>query len=175
MKKIFLILVVFIFKSSLLAQVIFGDQIGTASDKTSVLLEFANSGDKGLIVPYVTDKTAITTPGSIILDATTATAAKVKYYTGTTWVDLTVQPSNVSSYLAIQPAAKENTSAKVVIGSETSSADGILVLESSTKAMVLPITSSYQKIINPAPGTITFINKGDWVLLTPIVKRYELW
>lgn len=173
MKKIFLVLIVFIFKSSLLAQVIFGDDVGTATNKTSVLMEFANTGDKGLIVPYVTDKSAITTPGSIILDATTPTAAKVKYYTGTVWVDLNVQPSNVSSYLTIQPVAKENSSAKVIIGSETSTADGVLVLESSTKAMVLPITSSYQKIINPAPGTMTFINNGG--IKTLAVFNGEQW
>lgn len=173
MKKIFLVLIVLTFKSSLLAQVIFGDAVGTASDKTSVLMEFANSGDRGLILPYVTDKSAITTPGSIILDATTPTAAKVKYYTGTVWVDLNVQSSNVSSYLTIQPVAKENSSAKVIIGSGTSTADGVLVLESSTKAMVLPITSSYQKIINPAPGTMTFISNGG--IKTLAVYNGEQW
>jgi len=173
MKKIFLVLIVLTFKSSLLAQVIFGDAVGTASDKTSVLMEFANSGDRGLILPYITDKSAITTPGSIILDASTSTAAKVKYYTGTVWVDLSVQPSNVSSYLGIQPVAKENSSAKVIIGSNTSAADGILVLESATKAMVLPITSSYQNIINPAPGTMTLINNGG--IKTLAVYNGEQW
>ncbi len=173
MKKIFSVLILLILKSSLLAQVIFGDAIGTASDKTSVLMEFANLGNRGLILPYVTDKTAITTPGSIILDASTPTAAKVKYYTGTTWVDLSVQPSNVSSYLTIQPVAKENTGAKTVIGSNTSTADGILVLESETKAMVLPITSSYQNIINPAPGTMTLINNGG--IKTLAVYNGEQW
>lgn len=173
MKKIFSVLIIFIFKSSLFSQVIFGDAVGTASDKTSVLMEFSNSGDRGFILPYVTDKSAITTPGSIIMDASTPTAAKVKYYNGTVWVDLNVQSSNISSYLTIQPSAKENPSAKVVIGSQTSAADGILVLESATKAMVLPITSSYQNIVNPAPGTMTLINNGG--IKTLAVYNGEQW
>ncbi|WP_379962966.1 hypothetical protein [Epilithonimonas sp. UC225_85] len=173
MKKI-LVLSIFIFlKSNFSAQVIFGDAVGTASDKTSVLMEFSNAGNRGLILPYVTDKSAITTPGSIILDASTPTAAKVKYYNGTTWIDLTVLPSNVSSYLGIQPTSKENANAKVIIGSSTSSADGILVLESTTKAMVLPIISSYQNIVNPAPGTMAMINNGG--IKTLAVYNGEQW
>lgn len=160
MKKILLPITFMLFKSSILAQVIFGDNIGTATDKTSVLVEFANSGNHGLVLPYLTDTSNITTAGSLILDATTPTAAKVKYYNGTTWIDLSVQPYDVSSFLAIQPIAMESTSAKVIIGNSTSSAAGILVLESTTKAMVLPIVSGFQNIINPAPGMMTFINNG---------------
>lgn len=145
---------------SIFGQVIFGDNVGTAIDKTSVLMEFSNAGNRGLILPYITDKTGLTTPGSIILNATTPTAAKVEYYNGTTWVDLSVQSANVSSFLGVQPVAKENASAKMVIGSSTSAADGILVLESSTKAMLLPVVSSYQDIVNPAPGMMVLVNNG---------------
>lgn len=146
--------------SGISAQVIFGDKVGTAANKSSVLMEFANTGNRGFIMPYVTDKTNINAAGSVILDASTPTAAKVRYYNGTAWVDLSVNGANVSSYLAIQPTSRENAAAKVVIGSSTSSADGILVLESSTKAMVMPITNSYQNIVNPAPGTMTLVNNS---------------
>ena len=159
MKKILTALVFTICKLSF-SQVIIGDNVGTATDKTSVLLEFSSTQNKGIILPYITDKTGLNTPGSIILNATTPTAAKVEYYNGITWVDLSVQTANVSSYLGIQPTAKENTNAKVVIGANTSTADGILVLESTTKAMVLPIVSSYQNIINPAPGMMVLLNNG---------------
>ncbi len=160
MEKI-LILISFVFiENNISAQVIFGDAVGTATNKTSVLVEFPNTGDRGLILPYVTNKTAITTPGSIILDASIPTAAKVKYYNGTIWVDLSVQPTDISSYLTIQPLTRENANAKVIIGSDTSAADGILVLESATKAMVLPMATSYQKIVNPAPGTMVLLSDG---------------
>jgi hypothetical protein len=165
MKKILIALTFIFVKNDLSAQVIFGNSIGTAANKTSVLMEFPNTGNRGLILPYVTNKTAITTPGSIILDASTPTAAKVKYYNGTTWVDLSVQPADVSSYLTIQPLAKENAGAKVVIGSETSTADGILVLESATKAMVLPMATSYQNIVNPAPGTMVLLTDATIKIL----------
>jgi len=159
MKKILNVLVFTICKLSF-SQVIIGDNVGTATDKTSVLLEFSSTQNKGIILPYITDKTGLNTPGSIILNATTPTAAKVEYYNGTTWVDLSIKTANVSSYLGIQPIAKENTNAKVIIGANTSTADGILVLESTTKAMVLPIVSSYQNIINPAPGMMVLVNNG---------------
>lgn len=159
MKKLTILLSVFLF-GNWNAQVIFGDAVGTATDKTSVLMEFSNAGNRGMILPYVTSKAGIVTPGSMILDATTPTAAKVEYYNGSTWVDLSVQNANVSSFLAAQPVSRENANAKTVIGSSTSSADGILVLESANKAMVLPIVSSHQSIVNPAPGMMALINNG---------------
>ncbi|WP_312767769.1 hypothetical protein [Epilithonimonas sp.] len=160
MKKNLVVLLFVLAISKVSSQVIFGNSAGTASDKTSVLMEFPNTGNRGLILPYVTDKSAITAAGSIILDASIPTDAKVKYYTGTTWVDLSVQSADVSSYLTIQPPAKENSTAKVIIGDNTSSTDGVLVLESTNKAMVLPIVPSYQNIINPAPGTMALVNNG---------------
>lgn len=160
MNKNFLFILFVFMSTTAVAQVIFGDNAGTAGNKTSVLLEFSSAGNRGLILPYITDKSGSATAGSIILNATTPSAARVEYYNGTMWVDLSVQTANVSSYLTIQPPVKENTSSKVIIGSATSSADGILVLESSTKAMVLPIVSSYQDIINPAPGMIALMNNG---------------
>lgn len=173
MKKLILLIVLTAFKNNISAQIIFGDAIGSAANKTSVLMEFSAEGNRGLILPYVTDKTTITTPGSIIFDASTASAAKAKYYNGTAWVDLSVQPANATSYLTIQPPARENTNSKVVIGSDTSSADGILVLESTSKAMVLPVVSSYQNIINPAPGTMALIANGP--LKSLAVYNGEQW
>jgi len=173
MKKLIMLIVLMAFKNNIAAQVIFGDAVGSAVDKTSVLMEFSNAGNRGLILPYVTDKTAITTPGSIIFDASTATSAKAKYYNGTSWIDLSVQPANATSYLSIQPPARDNANSKVIIGSSSSSADGILVLESTTKAMVLPIATSYQNIINPAPGTMVLLSNGP--LKTLAVYNGEQW
>ena len=68
------------------AQVIIGDAVGTAPVKTSVLLEFALGQNKGLILPYVRTMPATPTEGTILLDASTATTARVKYYNGS-WVD----------------------------------------------------------------------------------------
>ncbi len=160
MKNKLIVLTGLVLTTSLYSQVIFGDKAGTAANKTSVLMEFPSAGNRGIIMPYVTNRAAITTPGSIIMDATTPTAAKVKYYNGTTWVDLSVQPANISSAITIQPPASENSNAKVVIGNSTSAADGILVLESTTKAMLMPITTSIQNIVNPAPGTMTIVNNS---------------
>lgn len=141
------------------SQVIIGDNVGTAADKTSVLLEFPNTGNKGIVLPYVKTLPASPTPGTILLDASTPTAARVKYYNGS-WVDLSGQDTDVTSALANQPAITEVATAKAIIGSSTSTADGVLVLESTNKAMVLPIVTSTDNIPSPSPGMMVYINKA---------------
>ncbi|MDO5616482.1 MAG: hypothetical protein Q4G16_09840 [Cruoricaptor ignavus] len=151
--------------STSFAQVIIGDNTGTAQNKTAVLLEFANTNDRGLILPYVKTKATTPTEGSIILDVSDSTKARVKFYnanteTGTNgWVDLSGQDADVTSILTTQPNTKESDAEKVVIGNPTNVTDGILVLESETKAMVLPHVDNVQKIINPSPGMMVFVNK----------------
>ena len=144
------------------AQVIIGDAVGTAAVKTSVLLEFAANQNKGIIVPYVRTMPTTPTEGTILLDASSPTAARVKYYNGS-WVDLSGQDGNVTTALAQQPTAiqaPETTVSKAIIGAATSSADGVLVLESTTKAMVLPIVADVQLIPSPSPGMIVYVNKA---------------
>ena len=150
------------------AQVIMGDALGTAAVKTSVLLEFAANQNKGIIVPYVRTLPtgAAEVGGSIILDASTATDAKMKFYNGTSWVDLSGQGADLSStglnVMASQPttALPPETAAgsKVIIGAAASAADGILVLESSDKAMVLPIVTDVQLIPKPSPGMMVYVS-----------------
>lgn len=173
MKKVFLILGILIFGMGN-SQVIIGDNVGTASNKTSVLLEFANGQNKGIILPYL--RTIPTgaglVEGTIILDASTSSSAKVLYYNGVTtdgktgWVDLSSgHGANVSTFLSEQPlstganAVVEDEGAKAIIGAETTSAQGVLVLESNTKAMVLPMVESTDNVLDPAPGMMVFINK----------------
>ena len=149
------------------AQVIIGDAVGTAVDKTSVLLEFAKgsgTGNRGIVLPYVTTLPALI-EGTIILDAVDATKARVRYYNNTEWVDLSKQDGNITSDLGIQTAATENTTARAIIGDvpnpiPVSFPDGILVLNSATKAMVLPQVADVQDIIKPAPGMMVYINKA---------------
>lgn len=157
--KIILSIITATISTTVFSQVIIGDNIGTATDKTSVLLEFANTGDKGIILPYVTTLPASPTPGTIILDASVPTTARVKYYNGS-WVDLSGQNANVSSELVDQPGITELATAKAIIGSPTSTADGVLVLESTTKAMVLPIVADVNNIPSPSPGMVVYINKA---------------
>lgn len=145
------------------SQVIIGDEIGTATDKTSVLLDFAENQNRGIILPYVRSlPTGIgLTEGTIVLDATDATQAAVKYFNGNTWVDLSSDDTaDVSSYLTIQPSGiTESENSKVIMGSDNSSADGVLILESDDKAMILPMVEDTDNILDPAPGMMVYINK----------------
>lgn len=146
------------------AQVIIGDQVGTApaAQKASVLLEFAAGQNKGIILPYLRTLPASPTEGTIALDATSATAARVKYYNGT-WIDLSGQDGNVTAALSSQltvAQAPELTGSKSIIGARTSAADGVLVLESTTKAMILPTVGDVQNILSPSPGMMVYVNKS---------------
>ena len=164
MKNIVSILVMLV-SGTAFSQVIIGDAIGTASNKTSVLVEFAAGQNKGIILPYVKVKPAGAglVEGTIVLDASDPTKAKVKYYNGSpTWVDLSSgNEANVTSALTIQASAiTEDASSRAIIGAKTSDADGVLILESQTKAMVLPMVASTDDIPRPAPGMMVYINKA---------------
>ena len=148
------------------AQVIIGNATGTAAVKTSVLLEFALE-NKGLILPYVRTIPTGTklSEGTLLLDASDPTKARVKYYNGT-WQDLSGQDANLNSPLVLANFAIEQPStlseiegSKAIIGSTTTTADGVLVLESTTKAMVLPTVADVQNIPSPSPGMMVYVNK----------------
>ena len=163
------------------SQVIIGDNLGTApaTNKSSVLLEFANTNNKGIILPYVRTKATTPTEGSIILDASTATDARVKYYNGS-WQDLSGQGADISTILATQPTiaqAAESADSKTIIGAATSGVtDGVLVLESTTKAMILPIVGDVNNIPSPSPGMMVFVNKtGAKRLAVYNGSRWSFW
>lgn len=169
MKKLqnnLLITILSLASACMYSQIIIGDAIGTApaNNKQSVLLEFANTNNKGIILPYVRTTPATPSEGTIILDASVPTVARVKYYNANTspgtggWVDISGQDANITAVLATQPVGVNESAAKAIIGSDISAADGVLVLESTTKAMVLPIVSSTNNIINPSPGMMVYIN-----------------
>lgn len=157
------------------AQVIIGDAIGTATVKTSVLLEFAAGKNKGIIVPYVRTLPlpSVANQGTILLDASSDTTARMKYSNGSSWIDLSGQNADVSTVMASQPTILENpelSTAKTIISDQTVTnsdalAEGVLILESTTKAMVLPtvgmiLEGSVLKVNvpNPSPGMMVYVN-----------------
>ena len=88
----------------------------------------------------------------------------MKYYNGTSWIDLSGQDPNLTNpdVMTAQPTialAPETSASKAIIGATTSSADGVLVLESTTKAMVLPTVADVQNIPSPSPGMMVYVNK----------------
>ena len=141
------------------SQVAIGKQAVT---NTSVSLEFADTENKGLILPYITDKGGITEEGSTIYDTTDH---KVKYLkNGGTWVNLSEDDGTAATIgtadLSIQGTDKtEQSTAKTAIGTNAASngTDGILVLTDTNKAMILPkVASPHTNIINPAPGMMVY-------------------
>lgn len=138
----------------------FNAQVGisrTSVSNGSVSLEFGETENKGLIIPYVIDKSGITENGTILYDTTDH---KVKYLKDTnTWFDLSVDTTGAAD-LSIQGNDKtEQLGAKVTIyatgGSDATA--GILVLGDTNKAMVLPkVASPHLNIINPSPGMIVY-------------------
>ncbi|MFC3159166.1 hypothetical protein ACFOEQ_12135 [Chryseobacterium arachidis] len=144
------------------AQITIGDTTGTATVKTSVLLDFPPNQNKGIILPYVRTLPTTPTEGTLILDATDATKARVKYYNGA-WIDLSGQDADVTTALSTQPTVAQVAEAageKTIIGAASSTANGVLVLESTTKSMVLPIVEDVRNIPSPAAGMMVYVNKA---------------
>ena len=156
MKK-FSITLIFVLGQYTNAQIAIGKDQTT---NTSVSLEFG-SENRGLILPYNTDKTGINTNGTIIYDTTDH---KVKYLKNGNWSNLSEDdgtPTTIGTAdLSIQGSDKnEQITAKTTIGvnAETDSTPGILVLSEDSKAMILPkVASPHLNIINPASGMVVY-------------------
>lgn len=164
------------FSASAFSQVIMGDAIGIAANKTSVLLEFANTNNKGIILPYV--RTLPTTPaqGTLLLDVVNAAQARIRYYNGTSWIDMSGQNGNITSVMATQPALAETATEKFIIGATSTSANGAVVLESASKAMVLPTVTDVNNIPSPSPGMMVYVNKtGAKRLAVYNGERWSFW
>jgi len=157
MKKLAIITIIFMCHYTK-AQVAIGKDMNTNS---SVSLEFG-SENRGLILPYTIDKTAINTNGTMIYDTADH---KVKYLKeGGIWVNLSEDDSTPATIgtanLSIQGIDKiEQTTAKTVIGvnGATELTPGILVLSDDNKAMILPkVASPHLNIISPAAGMVVY-------------------
>ena len=149
----------------------------------SISLEFgdyASPNGKGIIVPWVTSETAVTSAvsGTIVYD-TTDKIMKYKVPTSVSpsgWFHLSKNETttvdgtqNFDTTGAVDPALQNTldgngnvladaATAKVSIGTiATPDVPGILVLEDANKAMILPkMPNPHLNIINPEPGTMAF-------------------
>lgn len=156
MKKA-LISLALILNTLLFAQVSFGKDTVT---NTSVSVEFADSSNRGLILPYIEDKTGISENGTLIYDASDF---KVKYLKNGSWFNLSDDDGTNATTgiadLSVQTGKTDHPTATTVIGANASAVttSGVLVLSDADKAMVLPkIASPHLNIFNPAPGMIVY-------------------
>lgn len=156
MKSIITIIALIALGITTQAQVAIGKESVT---NTSVSLEFGNE-NRGIILPYVTDKSNIP-EGGIIYDTTDH---KVKYLKdGGVWVNLSEDDGTTATIgtadLSIQASKTDQTTAKTAIGvnGATDTTVGILVLSDTDKAMILPkVASPHLAIQNPAPGMMAY-------------------
>lgn len=169
MKK--LIILIGIFASVLsFAQVRIGEKTVNSSvqdlSSASVLLEFGDTDNKGIILPYVeTVPTGSNDSkgGTIIFDVSATSEYKIKVKNENNgWADLSVQSgySTAVETLVKNPQATplaDKAGAKAIIGNSATTTDGVLVLDSNDKAMVLPIVTNYNNIKNPSPGMMVFL------------------
>lgn len=175
MKNILAIVWLMLASGMAFSQVIIGGKTGSANtNTTSVLLDFATNQNKGIILPYVRTLAATPTEGTILVDASTGTAAKVVYYNGG-WVGLSKE-ADITAELSQQPITTEAPDAYAVIGDKsTAPTNGVLVLESATKAMVLPQVASTDDIINPAPGMMVYVNGTNKRLAVFNGDKWSYW
>ena len=126
---------------------------------SSVSLEFGDTENRGIIVPYIENKNGIIEEGTLIYDTSDN---KVKYLKGNgVWVNLSEDDGTSSTIgkadLSIQgPDKTELETSKVSIG-VPNTADGILVLSDNNKAMILPkVASPHLQIVQPAAGMMVY-------------------
>lgn len=169
MKKL-IILIISTTSVMMYSQVRIGARNNTATpdvSSASVLLEFGDAKNMGIILPYVetvpTEGSAQAKGGTLIFDVSANAQYKVKVKNENTgWTDLSGQSgynTAVETTVKTPQASPLNdiANAKAIIGSPTSTSDGVLVLESASKAMVLPIVEDFKAILNPSPGTMAFL------------------
>ena len=131
--------------------------IGKASvSSPSVSLEFG-TGNKGILLPWVTGVSTVTgaVNGTLVYN-TTDKKVYVKYASG--WKDLSVDATGIVD-TTLQDSKNDSASAKVMIGGnpDTDTTPGILVLADTNKAMVLPkVASPHLNIVNPAAGMMVY-------------------
>lgn len=142
--------------------------IGKTSVDGSGLLDFRSGTTKGIILPNVTDVSSMTstTYGTFAFDRATS---KIKYYNGTSWIDLTTQTGTSPTQLA---GAEQNNTQGVIIGNQSSTAKGVLVLDSTDKALILPkVIDPVTNVKSPVSGMmcydpvaklICFYNGTNW-------------
>lgn len=128
----------------------------SAVSNSSVSLEFA-SGNRGIILPWVTTAASITSAvdGTLVYDSSDK---KVKYRKSGSWFDMSVDATGLVNTV-LQDTKTELSNAKVAIGANaaTDSTPGILVLTDTDKAMVLPkMASPHLNIVNPSAGMMAY-------------------
>jgi len=151
--------------------------IGKPIDNNSAILDFANTGDRGILLPVVNSIDASRTPetpGTILLDATNSNTAQFKLRNNTTWVTYSRNTGNASSIINNRPTTPDlDNTTKFIIGNNTSTAVGALIIESTTKALALPIVQSTDDIVNPSPGMMVFVKTNRCTSYTiPCVDEY---
>jgi len=152
MKKATIIFSLLLFTSAF-SQVAIGK---TSVSNASVSLEFG-SGNKGIILPWVTSAASVTgaVDGTLVYDIADK---KVKYRKSGSWIDLSVDTTGIVDTV-LQASQTELSGAKVVIGAGGASdtTPGILVLKDTNKAMILPkVASPHLNIINPSAGMMAY-------------------
>ena len=165
MKKIITTIAVFA-SLAIYSQVRIGKSSTNGLSSTSVLLEFGDTKDKGIILPYVETVPSGTNDakgGTLIFDVSANDQYKVRVKNENAgWTDL----NNISGFSSTvetvvkplqQAPLADNPRGKAIIGASATTTEGVLVLESTEKAMVLPIVEDYKAILNPSPGTLAFL------------------
>ncbi|UTX48891.1 hypothetical protein [Chryseobacterium sp. MA9] len=128
----------------------------------SVSIEFNNSENRGLIVPYVMDKVNISETGTIIYDTVDH---KVKYLqTSDSWFDLSIDNTGAVDLSVQDQDREEHLGAKVSIAANQGVNDlsrVILALADNDKAMILPkIVEPHLNIIEPDAGMLVYDTKN---------------
>lgn len=128
----------------------------------SVLLEFEDNANKGIIVPAV-ENTAnalsanpANSNGTFLFDKSDK---KFKVYSNNAWVELT-EAGNTTQIATNSSTEQVSEQAGVIIGNDSTPTKGALVLNHPEKAMVLPkVSEPHLNVKQPYPGMMCYDTK----------------
>lgn len=133
-----------------------GIKTSPTQNNPSVLLEFSNQ-NKGLIVPWISSPSIPGAPSVGTLFFDTSSNLMMKYYNGSTYINLTAAATKPTGAKIPAPPTGTESGKQTILGAKTTTATGAVVLESTTKVMILPkVTAPQTNIINPSAGMIVY-------------------
>ena len=160
MKKLIFTLVLICTTGTLLAQV--GIKRKDVSS-VSTILDFPLNGTEGIVLPAVTNVTAVTPAnGMILFDRADQ---RLKYYQNGAWVFLSDAGDRTKAPTP-NPATDNPNTGVVISDSTKDNVAGVLELRSATKAMVLPkVANPHTTIPSPVAGTMVYDTVSQSVAL----------
>lgn len=156
MKKLGLIIIITLLCNLIKAQIVISSIDDPTPTNSSVILEFDNNENKGIILPQVSF-IGFAKGGTFIANKD---EFSVQYFIDSKSINLTESGNYVPH--SFYDNKNEDIGTGIIIGDLNTNLFGPLILNSNNKALVLPkVSNPHDQITNPIAGTIVYDSTSD--------------